>query len=179
MSKEIDEVIDQMTPQELVAFEGELDKKASEDEVVRLYSMGVKMAAEAIEHFQKTGEIVPILKLAQAVGEGRTSEDPSGIDAELDKLSADELTQLEGELDSKIQEKVSEQYGERYLEIGRKMARSHYAEMSKNAGAPVAAAVARKAAPGVGAQIMSFAKKNPGTAAAMAGGVGYLLGDRK
>lgn len=184
MSTEIDEALDSMTPQELVTFEAELDKKAAEVKEAHLFAYGRKMARESVELYQKTGELTPALKVAH---DAATPDPVAQLDAALDKMSAEELADFEraidaGELTKSAEQKLAEEYAAEYFEIGREMAREHVAAMKKDA-APripkVKPVVAPPPAPGLGSKLKDIATQHPGATAGAALGLGYLLGDRK
>lgn len=182
MGNEIDEALDRMTPQELTEFEGALDKKSSDAKVASLYAAGVQMAREAVSHYEKTSELDPVLVILKGAAEGKLN-DP--IDAELDKMSADELVQLEKELDQTLSvDKTAEEYAANYIEVGRKMARDWYEGHKKTAAGaprikiPKTPAIAPPA-PGLGSKLMNIAKEHPLATAGAGMGMGYLLGDRK
>lgn len=182
MGNEIDEALDRMSPQELTEFEGALDKKSSDAQVASLYETGARMAREAVAHYEKTGELDPVLVILKGAADGKLN-DP--IDAELDKMSAEDLVTLEKELDQTLSvDKTAAEYADHYIEVGRKMARDWYEGHKKTgAGAPrikvPKTPVIPPAAPGLGSKLMDIAKEHPLATAGAGMGLGYLMGDRK
>ena len=171
---EIDQTLDAMTPEELTALETEVDSKLGEKQAKVLFAMGAKMAREQVEHFQKTGEILPALALAHAVSQPKTASD----DEILDKCSAEELAAIEAELDSRIEKKASEEYAAEYFDMGRKLARKMAQDMKKSAAAIKATKIAPT--PSMGARVGGFIDKHPLASGAIAGVIGSkLLDDRK
>lgn len=180
MSTKIDEALDTMTPQELAAFEVELDKKASEVKEAKLFALGRKMARESFAQYQKDGSLSHALLVA------KNAADPgpeAQLDAALDKMSAEELAEFEraidsGEITKSAEERASEEYAAHYFEIGRQMAREKFAAMQKGSAARIKA-VTPPPAPGLGTKLKGIATEHPMATAGAAMGLGYLLGDRK
>ena len=121
MGDNIDEALASMTPRELAALEGEIDKRATDLSAAYHFGLGMKIARESLETFEKTGEISPALFLAKAATDAETEN--SEIDTFLDQCSANDLTEIEENLDAKLSTKSAEdEFAAEYFEIGRKMA---------------------------------------------------------
>ncbi len=160
MGSQIDELIDSMSPVELQALEAELDKKSSENEAAYYHALGIKMAREHWQKYVESGELTPEMTLVKAAGgiknlkpadkakfqaNKKNPPGPAGgpshgtaeaksaeeIDAILDKCSADQLQQIEAELDQELADKYAYECAANYLEMGKKMAREAWAQMRK------------------------------------------------
>lgn len=179
MDGDIEKKLDAMTPGELSALEAELDKRAAESVEAHYRELGAQMARESYAQLKEAGVYSPALFLLKAASEA--SEAPAApaadeIDALLDKCSADELAQMEAELD---QEKTAAEFASVYTDVGRKLARELWADagFQKEAAPRIKAlgfnqgflaGTAGKGGTGFGHAIGSMVRKNPGVALATA-----------
>lgn len=154
---EIDETLDSMTPAELAALEGELDKRAQDDFSARHYAYGQKLAHEALAEFEATGELPPILQLIKGADEAPAAE-ASDLDKALDACSPEELATIEKELDAASAEKsAADKEADHYYSAGVKLAKDFAKEARGAAGAGLLSTF--------GKWYSGVAKKNPiGTA---------------
>jgi hypothetical protein len=125
---EIDQALDSMSPAELSIIEQELDKQAAETRVAFHFQSGVKMAAEAYDLYKTTGELSPLLSLVTE--QPKVTAEVDGVDAELDKCSAEQLAAIEAELDKAAEQKIADEYAARYFDMGVKMAQAQVAALS-------------------------------------------------
>jgi hypothetical protein len=128
---ELDETLDSMSPEELRALESEIDKKASETTVAYYLGLGARAAREQYAEFKKTGTMSPALFLVKAAAD-KTRKDAEFSDA-LDKCSAEELAEIEADLDARILSKISEEIAGSYYEQGEKLAHVLWPTMQKEA----------------------------------------------
>lgn len=187
MSK-IDEVLNSLSPDQLAAFEAEVDKIASEQAVDQAgqhyFDTGVKLAQDVVTHFMETGEVAPVLHLAVTPGAEKAA-DAGTIDAILDKCSAEELAELDRELDEKLAaDAVAEEYANSYLQMGIKLAREVHSQITKTGAVKVPAfgegflsGAAGKKGTGFGHALGTAFNKSPGLALAGTAGAG-MLADR-
>jgi hypothetical protein len=125
---EIDQALDSLSPAELAALEQGLDKQAADTKAAFHFQSGVKMASEAFAAYKETGELSPLLAL---VTEPKVAVDADGVDAALDKCSAEQLAAIEAELDGKASEtKIAEEYAAKYFDMGVKMAQDWVGNLS-------------------------------------------------
>jgi hypothetical protein len=163
---ELDATLDSMSPTELRALEVEIDKKASDTTVAFYLGLGAKAAREQYAEFQKTGKTSPALFLVKSASD-RIQKDAK-LAVALDKCSAEELAELESELDARIMSKVSAEVAGSYYEQGRKLAQTVHASMQKEgARIPVA--------PGFLGAVDMGLKGVKGTKA-IAGSMGHRIG---
>lgn len=118
MGDKIDEVIDSMTPAELAALEGEIDKRSSEAAVNHYFERGRELAREAFAQYEKTGELPPTLHIAKSVIEA------AEINQFLDKCSAEDLVKIEADLDETLESKKAEEVAAFYYSEGVKLAQA-------------------------------------------------------
>lgn len=180
MGNQIDEMLDSMTPDELVALEGEVDKRAVDNVALSYFERGRELAREAVEHYEKTGEVLPILHLFKEAIE--PAPEPTELDQILDKCSPEDLKAIEADLDTEVEAKHAEDTTAFYYNEGVKLAQAcHKKEAARGGGAMGFLDVLK------GAYSIS-AKKNPigtalGTAAAgalVAPAIGRVFGgDRR
>jgi hypothetical protein len=128
---ELDATLDSMGPEELRALEAEIDKKASDTTAAYYLGLGAKAAREQYAEFQKTGKLSPALFLVKSAS-GKIQKDAE-FSAALDKCSAEELAEIEAELDGHLLSKISEEIAASYFEQGKKLARTIHASMAKEA----------------------------------------------
>jgi hypothetical protein len=162
----VDEMLGSMAPAELAALEVEIDKRADDLVVGHYYERGRALAREAVDHYEKTGEIHPALHLVKSADEPLpepAAEDGEGVDAALDQLSEEELKAIEDGLDADIDQKSAVETAAFYYKQGQEYARATFEGMKKESAA----------AGGLLAAFGRYASKNPGTALAGAalGGV--------
>jgi hypothetical protein len=169
---ELDATLDSMSPEELRALESEIDKKASETTVAYYLGLGAKAAREQYAEFKKTGTLSPALFLAKAAAD--KIQKNAEFSAALDKCSAEELAEIEAELDTRILSKISEEIAGSYYEQGKKLARSTHESMRKEARGPAAAG----AFGALGKAIGAFAKQKPMIAGAALGVGGTLVAQK-
>jgi len=145
MGDKVDEIIDSMTPAELAALEGEIDKRASENIAAHYFERGRELAREAVAQYEKTGELPPILHILKAATEA------AEVDQMLDRCSAEDLATIEADLDSEIESKQAEKSAAFYYNEGVKLAQAYVKKEAAPAG-------------GLLAQFGRFAAKSPGQA---------------
>jgi hypothetical protein len=185
MNREVEEAIDAMSPAELSALEGELNKRAADAEITRLFDIGRKMAKDAVSEYEKAGHAPPVFALLEKAAGVKAAQDQ--VSAELDKMSSEELTALEADLDKAAHEKLSEQYAAEYFKLGQEFAREYVEGLKsdeKTAGRVAAGGMFKQ----LGTMFAASAKKNPiatavGTAlvgAPLVRGVGRMMtGDNR
>lgn len=145
MGDKVDEIIDSMTPAELAAVEGEIDKRASENIASHYFERGRELAREAVAHYEKTGELPPVLHIIKAATEA------AEVDQMLSDCSPEDLATIEADLDSEIESNEAEKSAAFYFNEGVKLAQTYTEKRAAGAG-------------GLLAQFGRFAAKNPGQA---------------
>jgi hypothetical protein len=166
---ELDATLDSMSPEELRALESEIDKKASETTVAYYLGLGAKAAREQYAEFKKTGTMSPALFLVKAAAD-KIQKDAE-FSAALDKCSAEELAEIEADLDAGILRKISEEIADSYYEQGRKLARTVHVSIQKE-GARAGGFQA------LGQALKTFAKQKPMVAGAALGVGGTLVAQK-
>jgi len=166
---ELDATLDSMSPEELRALEGEIDKKAADTTVAYYRALGAKAAREQFAEFKKTGKLTPALFLVKAAADN--AQKVAEFSAALDRCSAEELAEIEAELDKRILDKVSAEIAAHYYQAGAKLAQTMWPAMKKEAARGPAAAsfgkmfqagVAGKKGTGFGHAIGTMFGKHPG-----------------
>jgi hypothetical protein len=134
MDNQIDEMIDSMTPAELAALEGEIDKRAEDLSVLHYFERGRLLAREAVAEYEKTGQLPPVLQLiTKSADEGPAKGE---VDAFLDQCSEADLAKIESDLDSQIEEKSAAEIAAFYYKQGQEYARDIHAAISKEGAGP-------------------------------------------